>query len=346
MTNRREFLQTTLGMGAMALAGRAWGGETAPMRPLKVCVFSDIHYCPGVFVNDTTAFLEQILARAEAEKCDMVIHLGDFVHDVSKPYAKAFLKTYNEFKIPTYHCLGNHDQEGTTWRQTCEAYRMRDGHYFFDRGGFRFIVADPNYWRNEETGAYVHYQRYTYGGGKNRTLNWIPPEQLDWLRETIETSPNPCVVLSHQSFERPTNGGGVQNKDAVQAIFNAANAKCPGKVRLVMNGHLHADYLRLLDNILYWDVNSANYVWFEKAHTCYPADYVKAHRLANHNLGWTRPLSAILTLSREGGIKIDGATADWLYGVTPQQAKVPSFDVNGRFFSPTIQSANFRFLYG
>ena len=175
--------------------------------------------------------------------------------------------------------------------------------------------------------------------------NGVHPRQLDWLRETIETSPNPCVVLSHQSFERPTNGAGVQNKDAVQAIFNAANAKCPGKVRLVMNGHLHTDYLRLLDNILYWDVNSANYAWFDKTHTCYPADYVKTHRLANHNLGWARPLSAILTLTREGGVKIDGAKADWLYGVTPQQANLARFDANGRFFTPTIQSANFKFVY-
>ena len=40
------------------------------------------------------------------------------------------------------------------------------------------------------------------------------------------------------------------------------NAKTPGKVRLVANSHLHVDHMRILDDIAYWDVNSANmYYW-------------------------------------------------------------------------------------
>ena len=337
-------------LGTLAAAGFGVGGvhsETvSPSKPLRVCVFSDLHYCPGTFVNDTPEFLEKILARAEAAKCDMVIHLGDFVHSVRKPETKSFIRKYNDFKIPAYHILGNHDQDGSSWRETCDAYRMPDGHYSFDRGGFRFVIADPNYTRNSATGKFVHHEHGNYFKcGSDTTINWIPPEQLEWMRETILKSPYPCIVLSHQSFERPPNGSGVMNKDAVQAIFNEANAKRPGSVRLVMNGHMHTDHLRILDDILYWDVNSANYQWFGESHAAYPPEFMKSHRLSDHVIGWKTPLSAILTLTAAGGIQIDGSASDYLFGVSPQQAGLPVHDVNGRYTLPKIQSTRIVFEY-
>ncbi len=343
--DRRQFLGAAA-LGTLGLVGGGAKAAPAAGRALKACVFSDLHYHPGGFVNDTPAFLEKIQARAQAAGCDMMIHLGDFVHDVAKPYAKDFIKRYNDFAIPSYHILGNHDQDGTPWRQTCAAYRMPDGHYSFDRGGFRFVIADPNYVR-EVDGSFIHHERGNYFKcSKGSTINWIPPEQLEWMRDVIFNSPYPCVVLSHQSFERPPNGAGVMNKDAVQAIFNEANARHPGRVRLVMNGHMHMDHLRILDNILYWDVNSANYQWYNETHSAYPADYMKAHRMAAHNLGWTEPLSAILTLSADGDISIEGSQADWLFGVTPEKAKFPVHDANGRYTHPKIQSAHLKFVYG
>ena len=64
------------GAAALPRAGEASGSGSGP---LKVCVFSDLHFTPGVYTNDTPEFLERILARAESERCDMVIHVGDLV---------------------------------------------------------------------------------------------------------------------------------------------------------------------------------------------------------------------------------------------------------------------------
>ena len=351
---KREFLSLSM-MGAVAggsqlvatAASNPGGAQlAAPARPLKVCVFADIHYHPGGWTNDTPEVLEKIMARAESAGCDMMIHLGDFVHNVNTPLTKDYIRRYNEFRVPGYHILGNHDQDGTPWKQTTDAYRMPDGHYSFDKGGFRFVVADPNYFC-ETPGAYVHHELGNYfRRGKGSTINWIPPEQLEWMRDTIFNSPNPCVVLSHQSFERPPNGAGVMNKEAVQAIFNEANRRWPGRVRLVMNGHMHMDYLRVLDNILYWDVNSANYQWFGKKHTAYPADYIATHRGAVHNIGWKEPLSAILTMWPNGRIKIEGSRSEYLFGVSPKDAGLPEFDSNGRYTRPVIQSADMTFTFG
>ena len=156
--NRRDFL-TAAALAAPAVLAKSRPGASASARPLKVCVFSDLHYHPRVWTNtENTSFLEKIMARAERARCDMMIHCGDLLHGVRTPEQKAFLKLYNDFKIPGYHCLGNHDQDGNPYQETCEAYRMPDGHYSFDKGGFRFVIADPNYFCNEP-GKFIHHGR-------------------------------------------------------------------------------------------------------------------------------------------------------------------------------------------
>ena len=112
-----------------------------------------------------------------------------------------------------------------------------------------------------------------------------------------------------------------------------------------MNGHLHVDHLRVLDNILYWDVNSANYQYYAKRHDKYPAEYMATHRGAGNNIGWKEPLSAILTLWPDGRIQIDGSKSDWLFGVSPADAGYPLYDEDGRETHPMIQSADMTFNY-
>ncbi|MBQ4200064.1 MAG: metallophosphoesterase [Kiritimatiellae bacterium] len=345
--NRREFIAGLAAAGAVANGRSADVAADATGRPFKVCVFSDLHYERNYWTNtENTSFLEKIMARAERERCDMMIHCGDFMHGVGKPWQKEFLKRYNDFKIPGYHVLGNHDQDQNPFAETCDAYRMgASGYYSFDKGGFRFVVADPNYFC-PEPGKFVHHDTGNYfrAARKGATLNWIPPHELEWLRATLVGSPLPCVVLSHQSFERGNNVP-VRNSDAVRAIFDEANAKKPGTVRLVMNGHLHIDNLRVIDSILYWDVNSANYRYYGPVHEKYPESYVKTHPGASHTLGWTEPLSGILTLWPNGRIKIEGAKSDWLFGVKPADAGYPKYDADGRESHPAIQSADMTFNY-
>jgi hypothetical protein len=347
--NRREFISGIVAAGAAGGLSAAEGSPTigaAAGQPLKVCVFSDIHYERGFWTNaDDPTFLEKILARAERESCDMMIQCGDFMHGVTKPWQKEFVKLYNEFKIPGYHVLGNHDQEQNSAKETCDAYRIAtSGHYSFDKGGFRFVIADPNYFC-PEPGKYVHYERSNYAHAHGATTNVIPPDEMEWMRATIVGSPLPCIVFSHQSIERG-NCDPVANSGAVRSIFNEANAKKPGTVRLVVNGHAHNDNLRVLDNVLYWDVNSANYQWFGPKHAKYPAEYMKSHPGAQYTLAWTEPLSGVLTLWQDGRIRIEGSKADWLFGVKPTDANYPKYDRDGRETHPVIQSADMTFHFG
>lgn len=114
------------------------------MRTIKFSLFSDLHHYPGVFRSQTPEHLWQIQRRAEEEKVDFIIHCGDLTHAPHE--CQDFVGMYNDFHIPSYHCLGNHDTDGTPLEQTLRLYHMPDGHYYFDQNGFRMIVADPNYY--------------------------------------------------------------------------------------------------------------------------------------------------------------------------------------------------------
>lgn len=337
--SRRAFVRGASLTGALALGGVTPSPAETVTDPLKVCVFSDLHFCPGVWTNSDSSFLEKIIARAKSAGCDMMIHLGDLLHGVRSAEEKRFLSLYSGCGIPAFHVPGNHDQDHNSWNETREAFGLADGHYSFDRGGFRFVVLDPNYIRMAE-GKFVHYENgNAYHLPKGATLGWVPPEQVAWLRERVVGSPLPCVVLSHQSLEKCSSCGAVPNAEEIRKIFNEANARNPGTVRVVMNGHDHLDFLRILDGILYWDVNSANYQYYSKPHALYPASYMKTHAKAGNCIAWDEPLSAILTLWPDGRVRIEGSKAGWLFGVSPVSAGYAEA-YGGRLTTPVIQSAD------
>lgn len=343
---RRELIGAGLGLaaGGLPLIGR--GGSSAteakPRGRVRFGLFADIHYSPHYWPNDNVEFLEKILERAARAKSDFVLHLGDFCHDCIKDHE--YVDFYNDFRLPTYHTFGNHDDDAHPHARALEAYRMKDSKYFFDCNGWRFIVLDLNYFVNPKTGKSEHYATMNYLNMEGVTQHVIfPDEEIEWMKGVIDSSPYPCVVASHQSLEKDTFHIG--NHLKARKVFEDANRKCPGKVRLVMNGHDHTDNWRLINNILYWDVNSANYWYPSNPHNCYPEEYVKTHVCAPHSIAWTEPLSAIVTLDVNGRITIEGAHADYLYGVSAEKAFGIKYDVFFRTVRPEIQDIDLTLHY-
>ena len=74
--------------------------------------------------------------------------------------------------------------------------------------------------------------------------NYMPPEQLVWLEETIASSPYPCVIISHQSFEFGRRDC-VKYADEVRSVINDANRSKTVSVLLCINGHYHRDHIRI-----------------------------------------------------------------------------------------------------
>ena len=299
---------------------------------MKFLVFADLHHYPGVFMGGTEEDMKMIQDRAVRENCSFIIHAGDFCHGPS--LCPDYLRLYNDFAIPGYHCLGNHDTDRTSYAETLKMYEMPDGHYFFDCEGYRFIVCDPNYYLLD--GEYVHYDLGNYySHGPLR--DYMPPDQLDWLEKTIGSSDHPCVLISHESFERPD---GVKNRDEVLKIINEANKSRPHSVLMCINGHYHRDFIRILDNVCYFDLNSASFDWVENKHGNFPADLCEKISLISNTVVYNDPLFAVVTLDGTG-ITIDGAESTMFMGINREHTDNPIYDAAGRPVVPKIQSAKF-----
>jgi predicted phosphodiesterase len=297
---------------------------------MKFMLFSDLHYYPGAFPVQTDAPLRLIQRKAEEAGCEFIIHAGDLCHNPVA--AKEFVSLYHDFHIPSYGVLGNHDTDGLCVEEVLKAYRMPRDYYFFDVSGYRFIVLNTNYYRlGDEYICYSLGNYYAHGDARD----WLPPDQLAWLRRTVEESPFPCITISHASFER---ADGVQNREEVRRVFAEANARRPGSVLMCINGHYHRDNLRVLDGILYFDLNSASYDWLDKPHDCYPKELTEGVKYFNHVVCYEEPLYCIVTV--EGStVEIRGTETRMLLGVTREMTGNDRFDSCGREVTPKIQTA-------
>lgn len=320
---------------------------------MKFLIFSDLHYYPNILYGTSWETLRMLQNRAEENNCDFMIHGGDFCYGYD--LSPKFLDAYTNFHIPSYHCLGNHDCDHTSYEDTLRHFKMPEGHYYFDCKGYRMIVMDTNYFI--EDGKYIHYSKRNYRTHPESRDN-VPPEQLKWLEETIEASSHPCLILSHASFEREcvipkdheemiqlsNEANGSIDGEKVRHLLRRINEKTPRKVLMVMNGHHHRDNLRLIDNILYWDINSTTYDWVcDKPHDKFPKELIDHYKLANRTVAYNTPLSAVVTL--EGStITIEGSESTMFMGVTREMVGDTVLDRSGRPTRPKIQSAKITLL--
>lgn len=305
---------------------------------MKFLMFSDLHYWPGTFYDSNLDTVRMFFRRAKEEGCDFILHSGDMCHGPT--LVPELMELLESAPVPVYHCLGNHDTDRTPYAETLKAYRMPDGHYFFDTCGYRVIVLDSNYCKVD--GEYIHYNMGNYFQWPERR-DYTPPEQLDWLEKTVEESSWPCILVSHDSYERET--GGAKDQCRVRQIIRNANEKQPHKVLMVMNGHYHRDNLRILDNVLYWDINSVNFDWVGEPEHCdlFPQELYDRFSCMKHLVCYREPLYAIVTV--EGTtVTIEGTESEFLGGIGREQIGAALTDPDGRPATPRIQSTKIQLL--
>ena len=178
------------------------------------------------------------------------------------------------------------------------------------------------------------------------------------LKKTIDESPNHCLIISHASFERehipPTTpelaaqlaleANASPHAEEMRKLFRQINEKDHHKVLMVMNGHHHHDTLRLIDNILYWDVNATAYEWIgAPGHNYFPEEIKQQYTLAQYTIFYNEPLYAIVTI--EGTtITIEGTETTPFMGVTREMVGDYILDRSGRPTRPKIQSAKLTLL--
>lgn len=227
---------------------------------------------------------------------------------------------------------------------------LEDGsvaYYWFERNGFRFVCTDTGYSLNPETGEWVHNPSLYVPQGNVHTES-LGAKQREWLEAVLTDAAHkdiPCIVFSHAAFA--DNWHPSHDRDNVRAIYNRVNAIRKGTVVASINGHLHTDNAQVVDNIVFLDINSVKFGYlltpgfphYDEEHTFAYTEYdengnagetyqkpIKElfyNLMGNYAWFYTNPLNAIITVSEDGVVTVEGSEAEWMFGIQPPPVGKP-----------------------
>lgn len=219
--------------------------------PLTLALLTDLHFGPEARFQGKLRKLShqaEELTRSITRKLagelrpDLMVNLGDDVEDESRDAdlaryesCQALLRTAG---APVVNVAGNHDVVHLG-KDDLNRIWGREGplYYSFDRGGFHFVVLHTL----EKKDVDIH----------------VPHAELRWLIADLEAAALPTVVLMHHSaseqdltdsrwFAARPDLALLRDRAELRHIFESS-----GKVRAVLNGHVHRNHLDVINGIPY-----------------------------------------------------------------------------------------------
>ncbi len=232
------------------------------------------------------------------------------------------------------------------------------GYYYYEVNGFRIICTDTNYSYNPTKGEWEHNLTASYGApAGNEKVGSLGPQQLSWLERVLHDAADrdiPCIVFGHYSFSGIWSSS--PDAPAVQKLYKAVNTKCPGTVMLSINGHLHTNRTVAVGGVVYMDVNTTrNGYWMrdgEAHYTTQTFPYKEYNQVgtevvamgrdrllselsqAKNTWFFAEPLSAVVTVDRDGTVTVEGQSTRWYDGIVPPK--------NGGAIGPQISSGTYQ----
>lgn len=213
---------------------------------LRFLVFTDLHYDD---VDDGDKRIRELLDKARNEKVDFIVSLGDLCYPIKEN--QHILEALNLSEIPIYHTIGNHDTQGYDIEDTLKFLAYDKSYYAFTCGDYKFIVLDCCYWQDESG-------EYHFPNKKKVPANYpiIPIEEVSWLKEELADNKK-YIIFSHQSLVNEFGNRGIRNRQEILDLFNGK------EVILCINGHDHGSDLKLINDTIFYTVNStSHYCWW------------------------------------------------------------------------------------
>jgi len=262
LLTRRVFLKSS----AAAITGVALtsfscsGPNGCNRRPgnIRFGVVTDCHYTDADaagtrYYRHSLDKLRECIEVMNAQQVDFLVELGDFKDQNSPPveqktisYLRAVESVFRTFNGPTFHVLGNHDIDSISKTQFLSNIENTNinphrSYYSFDNNGVHFVVLDANY---KSDGA-----DYDHGNFDWTDAN-IPPAELQWLREDLNSSHGAVIILIHQLLDG-TGSHYVNNAAEVRQVLEQS-----GRVLAVFQGHFHDGGYSLIKGIHYYTLKA------------------------------------------------------------------------------------------
>lgn len=223
---------------------------------MKVGLFTDAH-ASSISGPAVLGRIEKAFEAFKKEKCDLVVFLGDLLHDdVSHEKEIENLKAVSEilrsFEGPVFAIVGNHDTNLFTkddfYQLLGEQFRPRN----LTLDGKLLLFIDGCYLQSGES----------YRPGKTGGVDTWYPYADSLERDLSQMEGELAYVFTHQVLDLSSG--------SVQRILNAADIRKilerSGKVRTVFQGHSH----KLVES----DINGIHYMTLPAMHDSEDAYYI------------------------------------------------------------------------
>ncbi len=218
---------------------------------MKIGLFSDTHYCNcealGGGRNPQLAYerTKEAMETFKKQGVDLCFSLGDMTDHIEgdtkkdvKSYFEKMLALVKSFDIPFYSVPGNHDYLMLTREEIEKELGLKTPPYTIEKEGIDFIILDANY-RSD-------YRCFDEAGVLWTDAN-LPPFEVEYLKNQLEKSTNPVIVLVHENLDPSVDENHIiKNATEVRRII-----KDSGKVKMVIQGHYHSGKNSIVDEIPY-----------------------------------------------------------------------------------------------
>lgn len=321
---RKTFLSACLLLAALALPGH--GAER-----VKFVLFTDLHHD---LIPERPEALRGIVRAAEREKADFLIDLGDLAFPL--PQNRVITRILDSAAVPVYHVLGNHDMDRTDKKTYMDFFGIEAPHYYFDKGKFRFIVLDTNFFLDKE-GKEHPYENGNYYGGAVR--EHVSAEQAEWLAGLLADRSKIVMIFSHAPLNDKYDEVG-QYAYLHKIIKDARDGGT--RIAAVVGGHNHSDSHYVIDGINYLQMNSVSYIWGGEAFTSrehYPDSVYKKYPALQYCIPYAVPLHAVFTVDTRGNLVIEGMEGSYV-APAPDAVKLAKKPYR---CSPSVESRKLKF---
>ncbi len=260
VVHRRDVLKASGLVMAALSAGTCIPFSDGPGRKMsrRFGMVTDPHYADTAargtrHYQESLPKLTECVALMNREKVDFLIELGDLKDEGAPAAEKATLKYLEsiegvlvEFRGPRYHVLGNHDVDSISKGQFLTRIEntgiaKASKYYSFDASGLHFVVLDADY--RADGSDYDH-------GNFDWTDTNIPPEQLDWLKDDLESTAKPVIAFVHQQLDGSSDHC-VKNGPEVRQVLQESQ-----RVLAVFQGHNHAGHYSHIEGIHYYTLKA------------------------------------------------------------------------------------------
>ena len=214
---------------------------------MKIGIFTDSHYCDlDLLERDRKPrYAYSAVKRAfddfKAQGVEIAVCLGDIVHfhngtQESIRHLKKISELINSYGIPTFHCMGNHDNEVISPEDFAKVTGFGVAPTVAENDEVRLVFLDASYTPEGEP-----YGRIDV----DWTRSLVPEKELRWLDSQLDT-PKRTAVFIHQNIDTNVESRHiVSNADEVNRII------AKHSVTHVYQGHYHYGAQNVINGIPY-----------------------------------------------------------------------------------------------